>query len=129
MIKRFAGISLFGGCFRGRALAPSPRGPTPQDLVEVEMELAELPAVVPGADREHALTRRRLDGGPPRPGDGLLAGAVDDDPVRGVRAVHELGLDTAAPRRAKGVVGRGAESLVFRADLAAAPDDAVGARC
>src|SRR2546426_9257897 len=96
------------------------------DLVQVEMKLAQFPTVVARADDQHPLAGGRFDGRPHPSGHSRLIDAVDDDLVAAVRAVGELGLNATALCRAEGVVRRGHEPLVTRADLAATAGDATG---
>src|SRR6185369_1187705 len=88
-----------------------------KQLVQVQVEGAELAAVVAGGDAQDAGTA----GGPHADAGRLLdAGqvdAVDDDLVHGVGALGQGGRHLAAQGGTVGVVGAGAELLVATADL------------
>src|SRR5579884_1297125 len=92
----------------------------------MNMEGAEIAAVVAGADADNTRTAGGFDAGARRLLDGGEIESVDDDLVDGIDAFGEGGFDQAAQCRAIGVVGAGFELFVAAADFAAAADDAAG---
>src|SRR5918996_1636477 len=94
----------------------------------MEVVRAELAAVVAGADRDHALLapkrtgRAHASGRSPR--DRGLGEAIDHDLQYRLDLVAKARVGLTPERRAIGVVGRGDQALVLRADLGARAHDA-----
>src|SRR5262245_49160885 len=71
-----------------------------EQLPQMEVKLAELPAVVAGGDGQHAAAGRGPHSGGHRAADGRFADAVDHDLQCAVRVRMELAGYSAAERRA-----------------------------
>ena len=117
-----------------RALAQRERrAASRQQIPQVVMVRSKLAAVIAGADPRGAALRAELRRSPrcrrasrPRPLRDVSPSITISSTRADIRV--ERGLHRAAQRRAKGVVGRGAHALVFRADLRAGAHDAAGKR-
>ena len=88
--------------------------------VQMEMVLAQLSAVIAGADRPHALARGGTDGDRHGLGHRLLADSIDHNLQRAVNALVQQTGHSAAQRRTKSIRRGCLQVLVARSDLAAA---------
>src|SRR4051794_5280144 len=100
------------------------------ELLQMEVVLAEVAAVVAGRELPRARPRRRLEPDPHRLRHRLRREPVDDDLEDGLDAFRDLRVvDLRAQRRAQHVVrGRDRALVALGADLAAAARDAAGER-
>src|SRR5574337_1128932 len=99
-----------------------------QQLVEVKVMFAQLPAVVPGRNLDHARTARGPDTDPHRLSHRFRRQAVDDDLKYRPDPLRQFALHRASQRWAEGRIAGGVQKLVARADLTAGSDDAARER-
>src|SRR5574337_658219 len=99
-----------------------------QQLVEVKVMFAQLPAVVPGRNLDHARTARGPDTDPHRLSHRFRRQAVDDDLKYRPDPLRQFALHRASQRWAEGRIAGGVQKLVARADLAAGSYDAARKR-
>src|SRR5438552_5590075 len=97
---------------------------SPEQFVQVQVEWAELAAVVTGGDLQHAWTARSPDAEARCFLDRSQINAIDDDLVDGPGVLRQFALDQAAQGGTVGIIGTGLQLLVAAADLRAAANDA-----